>query len=548
MLIILLSHIGKGGNDTYAASIEASGTINATGGAYIRKSASTSSDKVGVLQHKTKVTILKEVFTKNGSTKPTDRWYYITANGTKGYVRSDLVASLKFDERKAVTTDALNYRTGPSTDMTKKGTLKKGASVNLQLPASFSGSNDTWYRAKIGNGTYYVMGDYVKLSSDSSVTSTKSSAAASASASKSDTSSGTAKITTSGVTRPTTLYTSQSFGLKGTVKSTIAMTKATVGVTDESGNWILSKSFDLNSTSFDVAKADDDIRFGTLPVGNYTYKVEVTAGGNVQNAVESSFKVIKSEVAARLLAGPTSGGKARIVYTFDSSNCTRLFTTYGYGNAKVPQGMTFTGSEYYIVFGMSDAQSIVKYSAAGKRLSAVKFPVNMGHPNGITWDPVTKLCYIFRGNQLKIHTWNPSTGKFGTSKTPYSSSGIAYDSSTEQLYASSLTGIRIYSADGKFTHKKLFSRCSHSGKTYVQDCGAAEGFVFHGISGANKHSTNYLDVYRVSDGKYLGSIKVNLDEIESAIVDNDGYVQLLINTTATTDAVWKTPLNVNDLK
>ena len=60
---------------------------------------------------------------------------------------------------------------------------------------------------------------------------------------------------------------------------------------------------------------------------------------------------------------------------------------------------------------------------------------------------------------------------------------------------------------------------------------------------------NYLDVYRAKDNAYLGSIKITFGEIESAVVGNDGYVRLLINELGDdTDYIWKTPLNVNELK
>ena len=226
-----------------------------------------------------------------------------------------------------------------------------------------------------------------------------------------------------------------------------------------------------------------------------------------------------------------------------------MFSIKGYKNAKVPQGLAFTGSKYYILYGMAAGQAIVTYSANGERLSASKFSFSIGHPNGITWDPVTKMCYIFKGYTKRIYTWNPETKKFGKAKTPFVSSGVGYDKTTKRLYASSRTGIRAYSSDGSFTHRKLITRCSHSIFHYNQDCGAGGGFIFHGISGANKKTTNYLDVYRATDNAYLGTIKITLGEVESAVVGNDGYLRLLINTMGNdTDYIWKTPLNVNELK
>ena len=207
----------------------------------------------------------------------------------------------------------------------------------------------------------------------------------------------------------------------------------------------------------------------------------------------------KSDLAKALLKNPQGGGDARIVYTFNTSNCTKLFSIKGHKNATVPQGLAYTGSEYYVLYDMAAGQAIVTYSSKGKRLGASKFSFCIGHPNGITWDPVTKRCYIFKAYTTRIYTWNPASKKFGKSSTPYSSSGVGYDKTTGRIYASSRTGIRAYSADGSFTHKKLFSRCDHGIFHYTQDCGAGGGFIFHGISGANKRTTNYLDVYRAAD-------------------------------------------------
>ena len=432
MTIALLPAAGGSSFTASADSITASGKI-VDNDVNLRSAPNTSSGIVTTLQKNATVTIQKEIFTTSNNTSSTKRWYYVTAGDKTGYVRSDLVGSLSFGNTGAVTTDVLNYRSGPSITFGKLGTAANGASMAVLLPASRDGSSETWYRVSIYGITAYVSGDYIRIGGE-------------------------------------------------------------------------------------APKA---------PV------IDLTG---------------KSALAASLLTNPTNGGPARVVYTFDTGNCKKLFAIKGYKKAKVPQGMTFTGSEYYILYGMSAGQSIVTYSANGKRLGASKFAFSIGHPNGITWDPVTRMCYIFKGNTKKFFMWNPATGKYGKSKVPYSSSGIAYDNATNMLYATSKTGIRAYSADGSFTHQRLFTRCNHGIYHYIQDCGAAEGFIFHGISGSNKKKTNFLDIYRAADGAYLGSIRITIGEVESAVVGNDGYLQLLINTNGTTDYVWKTPLNINELK
>ena len=417
-----------------AASITASGEIN-DDEVNLRKSATTDSASVGVLNKGTKLTIHMEVFVSSTSNAATKRWYKVTAGKKNGYVRADLVDVTKYGSKAAVSTDVLNYRKGPDTTFKTLGTMGMGAQMKLQLPAKRSGSKVSWYRAKVNGKAGYVCAEYVK------------------------------------------------FG----------------------------KSLFITKSKKELAG--------------------------------------KSDLAKALLSNPAGGGDARVVYTFSPKNCQKLFAIKGYKNAKVPQGLAFTGSEYYILYGMAAGQAIVTYSAKGERLGSSKFSFCIGHPNGITWDPVTKKCYVFKGNTKRIYTWNPVTKKFGKSKTPYSSSGVSYDNDSKRIYATSKSGIRAYSADGKFTHMRLLYRCSHGIFHYTQDCGAGGGFIFHGISGANKKTTNYLDVYRAEDYAYLGSIKVTLGEIESAVVGKDGYVRLLINTMGNdTDYIWKTPLNVKELK
>lgn len=527
------------GTDVYAAaSTNASGKIDASGGAVLRSDTSTSSKKILLLKDNSSVTIVREVFASK-STKATNRWYYVYASGKYGYIRSDLVDSITFANLSSKTTAKVNYRTGPTTGMKKKGTLKKGSKVIVQTEAKLKGSSTKWYRVSISGKTYYVGASYVKLGSAASTASKSTSAAAAPQP---------AGVTASGTRVPLCIEKGKGFTIKGVIKSPDSITSVRIGAIDSKGSWVISETYAPNDKTFDVLTADKDIRFGDLPVGKYTYKVDVTSAGKTRTVITSKFEITTNALVAGLRGNPTDGGKARYVYTFDTTNCKKLFSITGFSKALVPQGMTFTGSEYHIVYGMNPMQAIVTYSSSGEKLKSGGFAFKIGHPNGITWDPRTGLCYIFKGNQKTIYTWNPKTNKYGKAKTPYSSSGVAYDSSTGDIYATSQTGVRVYSADGKFTHKKLFKRCSHGIKHYIQDCGAGGGFIFHGISGSNKQKTNFLDVYRASDSKYLGSIKITIGEIESAVVGNDGYLQLLINTPGNTDYIWKTPLNINDLK
>lgn len=558
-----------GSTDVYAASISTSGRICAEDGAIMRSETTTDAAEKAILAGDTKVTIVREIFREDGKSDAENIWYLVKSDDKRGYVRSDLIDEVCYSAVQGYVTGKVNYRTGPSVNYESLGVLEEGSPVTVLGKARVAGS-PMWYKTEIGGQKCYIRSKYVSFETPQAEAQPEpaatepqaeqtpeqpavdaaagSPAEQSASSADSQPLADDASITVTEATQPTALSPGSGFTLRGSIASQAAISKVVAGVTDVNGNWLLTAAADVNAGTFDIYKLDSQIKFGTLQKGDYKYRVDVYIGDSCFTKINSDFKVLGTELAPNLLANPTDGGAARIVGTFNTSNCTRLFGVTGTGKAKVPQGMTLNGDTYYLVYGMSGGQAIVTYSSSGQKLGAVNFPFNMGHPNGITWDPLTGLCYIFRGYQHSCYTWNPATGEFGNTGTPYSSSGIAYDAQTNLLYASSRSGMREYSADGAFTHQREFRRCSHGGKTYVQDCGAAGGFIFHCVSGANKHSTNYLDVYREADGKYLGTVRINIDEAESAVVGSDGYVQILCNTTKNTDYVWKTPLNINDLQ
>jgi hypothetical protein len=517
----------------------------------MRASYSTSAASLALLEKDAKVTLLKEVFTKSGSSTKKSKWFYLSSGGKKGYVRADCVDSIRYSAVAAATNaSGINYRSGPSVNMKKLGTLGKGAAVEVRLEAVYRNSSELWYSIRSGNDTGYIRADLLKLKTG---TSGKSQSEKSQSEKSKSEKSKKAKIPQKndiklrGVSKPVRLTTGEGFGLRGTLSYNGTIDRVVVGIKDDKGKWVSKKSTKLGSGSYDISDADSSIRFGTLRSGIYRYRINVVIGKYTVARVNHQFEVVRCKEAANLMKKATDGGKARYVGTFNSSNCTRLFAVKGAGAARVPQGMTFANGKYYLVYGLEAGQAVVTYSRNGAKLDVVQFPFNIVHPNGIAWNPNTKKCYIFRGYSYYCYTYDPAAKKFGKVKIPYSSSGVSYDKSTDRMYVSSKTGIRVYSGNGKFTHKTVFDRCTHKGTSYVQDCASARGFIFHCVSGSNKHGTNYLDVYR-SNGKYLGTIKTNLDELESVIIDKDGFIQLLSNTVTTTDYIWRTPLNINDLK
>ena len=168
ILFIAAAIIAVCSSGVYAVSVPgASGQINSSDGVILRKSASTSSKKLAALTDNTAVKIHKEVFVKKTSTSAKNKWYYVTANGKKGYVRSDLVDNISYGSVGGKIKSKVNYRKGAGTKMKNAGKLKKGSTVNVVLKAnpvrSTKGSSYTWYKVEKGGKYYYICSSKVKL-------------------------------------------------------------------------------------------------------------------------------------------------------------------------------------------------------------------------------------------------------------------------------------------------------------------------------------------------------------------------------------------------
>lgn len=168
ILFLAAAIIAVCSSGAYAVSApNATGQINSSDGAILRKSSSTDSKRLAVLTDDTVVVIHKEVFKSKKSTAANNKWYYVTANGIKGYVRSDLVDHVKYGNVQGKVKKKVVYRKGAGVKMKKAGTFKKGKKITVVLKAapvkSTRGTSSTWYKVKYGGKYYYVCSSKVKL-------------------------------------------------------------------------------------------------------------------------------------------------------------------------------------------------------------------------------------------------------------------------------------------------------------------------------------------------------------------------------------------------
>ena len=304
-------------------------------------------------------------------------------------------------------------------------------------------------------------------------------------------------------------------------------------------------------TALEFKSSDDNV----AKVDGKTGKVTLTGPGKAAITVAAKetdeYMGAESTVNIHVIASDpvtASGASAFAIYTLDESNCEVIKAVVGEGgNKHCPQAFGYSGDKYYIAYGSAGAQRIVTYDVDGDGRSVSVPDIALGHPNGFCYADSTGLCYCVRGWSGRCVTYSPETGRYGVITLPRGASGIGYDRDKNRFYTSSRTGMVSYSGDGSFKILNTVGVVKHRGYTYTQDCGGHAGIMMRCLSGKDKHGTNYIDLYDMEGGKYLGSLVCRLSEVESAVCDEDGYLLILANNTADTDYIWKTGINIKDI-
>ena len=235
-----------------------------------------------------------------------------------------------------------------------------------------------------------------------------------------------------------------------------------------------------------------------------------------------------------------SGAKPHIFYKLDQSNCETVMTVKGTSDAKIPQSFTYVDGKYLVIYVTGEIQRIITY---GDKRKVYEPESDLGHANGLTL--ADGRCYSVRGNSRTCTVFDPPNSNFGYFELKRSASGIAYDETNGMFYTSQVGTQTAY--DSSFNEVNHFGRIKRKGKSYCQDCGAYGGIMMHLVSGDKFIYTNYIDFYDMLNGKYLGSIECELSELESIIVDDEGFIELLCNDKGLKDRIWKTPVNIKKI-
>ncbi len=285
-----------------------------------------------------------------------------------------------------------------------------------------------------------------------------------------------------------------------------------------------------------------------------TDEVQIVGAGDTEITVSAKssleYEGARTKVELKVIdsyAVSAGGASAHVIYHLDSDNCEVVKRITGANGAVVPQGLAYTGDKYIVSYGMGSPNRIITFDVDGdgKKVSVPK--VSMGHPNGFTYANENGICYCVRGWTNKAYTYEPTSDRYSSINLSYGCSGIGYDRKEKLLYTCSRTAMVAYDISNGYSVVHRCGVVSHSGKMYTQDCGGYAGIMFRCLSGSSKHGINYIDLYHMPTGRYLGTISCDLSEVESCIVDDEGFLEILANNSSSTDYIWKTELNIDTL-
>lgn len=127
-----------------------------------RQQPNTSGTVLQVLATGTLVSVISGPTSANGY-----NWWYVTANGTNGYVVGQYLAEVGFPVGSSVYVNSnnVNIRSGPGTTYGITGQLSTGATAEV-LAGPSAGNGYTWYQIQYGTSSNgWIAGMYLTLSS-----------------------------------------------------------------------------------------------------------------------------------------------------------------------------------------------------------------------------------------------------------------------------------------------------------------------------------------------------------------------------------------------
>ena len=329
-----------------------------------------------------------------------------------------------------------------------------------------------------------------------------------------------------------------------------------IEIRDKITKFSCSKPFKMGEAETEIELESEDPKVAEInnETGEVVPKGEGVTKITVRAKETKDYDSASAEFELRVIEAESTkagGSAARNIYHLDADNCEVVKEVTGANGHSIPQAFGYSGDKYYIAYGMSGDGCIVTYPVDGEGQEgkdAIKPKIAMSHPNGFTYADENKTCYSVKGWSSRAVTYNTETGEFSTMNFAYGCSGIGYDRKEKKMYTSSRTVMASYDITDDFSVANTCGVVKHSGSLATQDIGGHAGIMLRCLSpNGNKHGTNYIDIYDMKHGKYLGTFTCDLSEVESVIVNKDGFLEILANNSGDTDYIWRTNINIETL-
>ena len=239
----------------------------------------------------------------------------------------------------------------------------------------------------------------------------------------------------------------------------------------------------------------------------YRIKAKVKAGDEYVSSPYSDF----AKMGTYVDEAPTYSSP-HILKKFEESDLEEVASIPCAGSSGAPQSFSYTGKDYIVTY---EDKTLATFGEDGEEKG--RDGLNMTHPNGSTYA---------NGKVYVVHTssgctiYNTENGNTGGIRLPRVTSGIAYDASINSFYLSG--GPKVLITDDHFRQTGKIMKVRYN---RAQDIGAGDGVVLVAVWTGG---TNYVDVYRTSDGKYIGGYEVPFGEIES-VTSVDKHLVFLIH-------------------
>ncbi len=225
----------------------------------------------------------------------------------------------------------------------------------------------------------------------------------------------------------------------------------------------------------------------------------------------------------------------KVIKKLGKSDLNLVADIQGAGETGLPESMSIIGDQCVISYVNPESTlgNLIEYNKNDGKMGAVTKANGIGHANGSAYNPNTNRLYVLstkNGEKTKkCYVFDAKTKKLiKKMDMPVVTSAIAYDISTDKFYLAKAE--TIYVCDSHFRVEKTLTKTAPY--LYTQDIGAYNNTILVCTwPGKNK---SYIDIYKASDGAYLGSYDVSIGEIESCAVD-DGYLLILMNTIGNRD-------------